>query len=743
MVDAQISHGGNPLFPKPSLLRANASDLFIEMPDFNLDSLLQDDLLNEGNMRGAFRFANKFHTEIRKGEAGQNFTLNDGTKIWQVGIRSKGAFSINVLFSEYHIPQGAKLFVYSLSTAHILGAFTHENNSDDQILPLSPVMGEEIIIEYSEPADADFEGRLSITEVNHDYKDIFKYEPQFDSPKGECIPDIACLKEARDISRSAVLLIINGNSGCSGTLLNNTSGDGTPYLLTAAHCLNGSFSVKNPDYNKVAGSIIAFFNYEKSICNTKYQFKGSQEMSLAGTSVASIIEPIDIALLKFKETPPDYFRPYYAGWTIDYDKASQTGNTLRNYPYTNIHHPAFGMKKFAYSNDYLGLISLSLDVYTFMPNSHWHINREWTQGATLGGSSGSGLFDNNNLLVGGLTGGNSECNGTEEAGGADFFFALFRGWDYGDDPKNKLKTYLDPLNTRAISCKGMDPYAAEPFGKLSNADYNNTETLENTSFGNDANKNYLFGHNSLETEEFAEEFYTDKPLILSGAYFFCPKVVYANLSEVTIKVYKGDNGPGEQIGNSQQFKPVYKEYYRDSGTFYEKIKRMSGYATESFVKLDEDIVVEGKFYIAYQITYPSDNSFSVFNAKLDPRKKNTAWLRDKKRGWFEASNHPIKPIKTSLAIQPLLQYSPKLRIEKNTSEDIALISYDRKNKVLKIASGEELSGKIQIFSTTGVLIFESAVDRQNDFNINSPKMGSIGIVRLQTGKGSQTSKILF
>ncbi|HBJ14626.1 MAG TPA: hypothetical protein DDY80_08425, partial [Parabacteroides merdae] len=69
------------------------------------------------------------------------------------------------------------------------------------------------------------------------------------------------------IERSVVLMIINGTTGCTGTLVNNTANDGKPYLLTASHCLNNQFQIKNPDYEEVAGNIVCYFNYNSPQCS--------------------------------------------------------------------------------------------------------------------------------------------------------------------------------------------------------------------------------------------------------------------------------------------------------------------------------------------------------------------------------------------------------------------------------------------------------------------------------------------
>ena len=49
------------------------------------------------------------------------------------------------------------------------------------------------------------------------------------------MPVIACYQDSTTrydaIERSVVLMIINGTTGCTGTLVNNTANDGKPYSL--------------------------------------------------------------------------------------------------------------------------------------------------------------------------------------------------------------------------------------------------------------------------------------------------------------------------------------------------------------------------------------------------------------------------------------------------------------------------------------------------------------------------------
>lgn len=108
---AQVSHGGRPL--PLSLMRSTNGQMFKEMPPFDVQEELRIDSLNESDLRSGFRFAYKFITDYNRYNSGVTFTGPDGTRVWRLGIYSPGALSINVLFTEYELPEGAQLFLYN------------------------------------------------------------------------------------------------------------------------------------------------------------------------------------------------------------------------------------------------------------------------------------------------------------------------------------------------------------------------------------------------------------------------------------------------------------------------------------------------------------------------------------------------------------------------------------------------------------------------------------------------------
>jgi len=102
--------------------------------------------------------------------------------------------------------------------------------------------------------------------------------------------------------------------GCTGTLINNTSHDGTLYMLTASHCINSP---------EEASSMVFYWNYERDICNgTISPIDTTKGAELIATSFE-----VDITLLKLNHTLstlPSCIKPYFAGWDLSNQLPNRT-----------------------------------------------------------------------------------------------------------------------------------------------------------------------------------------------------------------------------------------------------------------------------------------------------------------------------------------------------------------------------------------------------------------------------------
>ncbi|MDH6535426.1 T9SS C-terminal target domain-containing protein [Parabacteroides sp. 52] len=639
---SQVSYGGEPL----PLIRTRISDdqWFKEMPSFDVAEELRIDSLNETDLRSSYRFAYKFITDYNRGNAGLSFTLPDGTRVWRLGIRSSGALSINILFTDYELPEGGRLFLYNADQTQVLGAFTHLNNSDLGILPVSPVYGEELIIEYQEPAHASFPGRLTVGEVNHAYRGFLRGR----EPGGEltdpypCMPSPVCTDdpEITKLSQSVVLLIIEGTTSCTGVMVNNTSHDGKPYILTASHCINRNFQVDSPEgYIKIAGSIVCFFHYNSPLCEPV--LRGSEELSVASSTCVALNEKHDMALLALLETPPVYYQPYYAGWNLSEELTP---------PFLGIHHPRGYVKRVNQCEEVPEITTFHTS-FEFETNAHWYIRR-WDAGCTAGGSSGSPLFDREGAVIGALSGGFSTCSNPVK----DYYYALSRVWEPQDEAAAQLKHWLDPQKKGVTRLDGLDPYANHPVcERLSNVRTNgDTEKIETTSLPQNPSVP-LFGAHVTGVTSFVESYTVAQSSRLYGTYIVTPSLQgdYSGL-DVEICVYNGVDKP-ETLLHTEVFRPAYTDNKEGTSTFYEINKPMDR-DQESFIHFSTPVEVEGRFFIGYRVlpSCPKDVYFSAFNLSKGSTTRNTTWLLYQGK-WIQASEYSVYPMHTSLYIDPVVQ----------------------------------------------------------------------------------------
>jgi hypothetical protein len=726
---AQVSHGGKPL--PLTVSKAPEERWFEEMPAFDVAEELRRDSLEGNNLRSGYRFAYKFMTGFNRSNSGVSFVLPDGTRVWRLGIRSGGAFSINVLFTEYELPEGAQLFLYNKERTHILGAFNHLNNSELGILPVSPVEGDELVIEYQEPANVPFAGRLTVGEVNHAYRSL-RREPDDSRDSHACMQPLTCFygdSGMEELGRSVVLLMIDGTTSCSGVMVNNTSGDGKPYLLTASHCINKNFTVTDPEgpegFDVIAGSVVCYFNYDSPLCGQV--LRGTEEMSVASARCVVMDAVHDAVLLELLETPPVYYRPYYAGWNLS-EKLTP--------PYFGIHHPNASVKRMSWMDN-----DIELDTFDatglnieFEPRAHWHIDK-WTSGCTAGGSSGSPLFDTDGHVIGALSGGYSYCDTPVD----DYYFALSKAWEpEGND--NPLKHWLDPDGRKVRLCEGFDPYEDSGALRLSNVrSSGRAEEVEITPLSGFVP---LFGNNTFGATQFAEAYYAVKPAKIYGVYLVTPPAgkEYEEL-EVEVCIYSGAGKPETLLG-SEAFRPAYLN--RDkSGESWETLKPLDR-SQESFIRFSTPVPVQGAFFVGYKIvSAPEDVHFTAYNLPDKTTAKNTAWFFSGGK-WTEASSHPVRPMKTSLFIDPVIQYADRVHSLPAAQENAAFIfpGGDRRSLHVVLPEGVERA-KLSVIAMNGKIVGEYDIPaKRTTLPVSSPAPG-VYVAQLTYGSERYVQKVVF
>lgn len=415
---AQISHGGSPISFNKNI---GTAPVYIT-PNINVQPFIKEDKVTDLHKDIAWRFGIEQFVQLNLNNSGLWTTLTNGDRVWRLEIKSPNAKSINLNYNNFKLPVGATFFVYNKS--QVLGSFTHLNNKTNSEFSTSVLKGDNVILEYYEPSSVNGQGIIEISSVVHGYRDLFNHLKGFDD-SGACNVNAICdtANWGNEI-RSSVMYLTSGNSRiCSGALVNNTSQDGTPYVLTANHCPMNSNN-------------IFMFNYQSPTCATNTD--GLTTQTISGCTPRATYAPSDFRLVELSSVPPANYNVFYAGWSnINTAATSATG----------IHYPALDVKKISHDTD-----PAVESGYYSAGNDHWQV-LDWNSGTTEGGSSGSPLFDQNHRIVGQLHGGNAACGNDA----SDYYGKFSYSWDTDPTNSRQLKFWLDPTNTGDSVLDGLDP----------------------------------------------------------------------------------------------------------------------------------------------------------------------------------------------------------------------------------------------------------------------------------------------
>lgn len=375
-------------------------------------------------------------------------TLNDGSLCWRIRIECDGAEGIGLGFSKLKLPDGARLFLYSPDLENVIGSFSITEDESNGFA-IRPIAGNACIFELNLPSCSIKDVEVTISEIYFMYRNFREAEKQnFKSEKsGSCEVNISC-QEGADWQRqksSVVKLLSKIGSNlyyCTGSIVNNTSQDFAPLLLSAAHCAEGfGGNIATPSD---LAKWVFYFNYETVSCKSSAT-SGIEQTMVGAEKLAMADNPSDMGsdflLLKLKNSIPPSYLPYYCGWDAS-NSISPAG--------VCIHHPDGDFKKISTYTQ-----PLVSDTWESTPNTHWIA--KWSStlngyGVTEGGSSGSPLFNNEGLIVGTLTGGYSDCNNVTEP---DYFGKVSYSWaSNGVIANQQLKPWLDPANLGVLKIPG-------------------------------------------------------------------------------------------------------------------------------------------------------------------------------------------------------------------------------------------------------------------------------------------------
>jgi V8-like Glu-specific endopeptidase len=309
---------------------------------------------------------------------GKWFVIGD-KRVWTLNVNSSLAVKISLHFVHFALPAAMTLYV---SGSHddqppIVFRGTGPFPSGDFWSP--PFDGENIHIEVLDDLPRNHApAPIQISEVGH------AYDSPLDGGFGTlaaCELDASCFSSYAGVGDAVAAITFTEQGSlftCSAVLLNNLSGDFSPLLLTANHCINS---------DAVAQTISATWFYHSTACNSGQI--GLTHYSQYGTLLATSPTDTgsDASLIQLLGILPDNVQ--WAAWSTQ-DPAFEEDVTGVHHPHDSYRRIAFGKRTADSRPDYFTV--------------------GWSQGTVEPGSSGSPLLNAQQQVIGQLYGGTASCS---------------------------------------------------------------------------------------------------------------------------------------------------------------------------------------------------------------------------------------------------------------------------------------------------------------------------------------------
>jgi hypothetical protein len=397
----------------------------VAAPDTSVIAMRKSQDVKESGTPKPFRFAEKINVDIDFVKEA-NWIIEDTFEYGKLTIVSAKAKSLSIFFNHFYLPDNTEMYVYNSRGVMISGPITSVENNQDSTWGSSPMQGDSITIETKIPAGTRNSLRLNISVIGYGYKSIFA--GGFGT-SAACEINVLCALGANWGNQRIGVAKVIGNQGTvffTGQLVMNTCGTNIPYFLTAWHAVDA-----------FVGTWQFIFNYWSPTCTPNQN--NANTLQFNGAVLESDNMASDFALVRLNQTPAANSNISYLGWNR---AAAAAANTV------GIHHPEGDVMKICADANPPILAAFNAIPFNNPALNWWRAH--FQQGTVEPGSSGSALFDQNQRIVGQLSGDpNNMGNYCAQQIGEYGRFDL--SWAGGGTNATRLSNWLDPTNTGAVT----------------------------------------------------------------------------------------------------------------------------------------------------------------------------------------------------------------------------------------------------------------------------------------------------
>jgi hypothetical protein len=359
-----------------------------------------------------------------------------GGRVAAISFQSPGAAGLRIGLRIGQLPgtavvrayaQGSEL-AWELPGRQLLAALDRNRQAGDTSAAartywLPTVKGEEATLEIELPAGVPQSTLdVSVPQVSHLYEtgqDARSVVPK--ATADTCEIDVSCSSDYSEESKSVALMEFVDAGGstylCSGTLMADRAATGTPYFLSANHCISTQAE---------ASSLVTYWFFRSASCNSQ-QIHPAATARVNGAALLYASAATDTSFMQLNDMPPA--GAVYAGMT---NLAPAAGM-----PVVGLHHPQGDLQKIS-RGTVMSIASCSspTSCASNQPSGNFFQVR-WSSGTTEGGSSGSAAFatsDGRRYVIGQLMSGAASCSNPN---GSDYYGRFDVAYQAG------LKQWLD------------------------------------------------------------------------------------------------------------------------------------------------------------------------------------------------------------------------------------------------------------------------------------------------------------
>lgn len=343
----------------------------------------------------------------------------NGGNIAAVSFTSDGAHGLRLGVLVNTLPGNALVRVYSQNTPDTVYQVAGQeilqrlqanaaagDTSEDGRTWWTPEFGNsEVTLEIELPAGtAPAALDIAVPRVSHIFEALELPSEEDEAAAGQtkindsdaCNLDATCY-DAYANQRNAVARMVFTSGGssylCTGTLMNDSASSGTPYFLSANHCISTQTEASTLQTN---------WFYRSPTCSSR-TLSSSTASRFGGATLLYASSSSDTSFMRLNDAVPS--GAYFAGW----DANVQSANTA----VLGLHHPSGDLLKasFGQVKSQTSCSPTSSGFSCAGASGNYHVVN-WSQGTTEGGSSGSAIFRGTEYVIGTLYGGSASCSAT-------------------------------------------------------------------------------------------------------------------------------------------------------------------------------------------------------------------------------------------------------------------------------------------------------------------------------------------